>query len=426
MSNEQLHSQGAFVANVFQDNDTFIPSSIKFQKIKKGIAAKRTPVIIRAEQQEYSTNRNKMIRLLMPSNTLYETRAGYLKFDVAIQSTNSTYKRLHWNISSIFQRARIIAGATEIEDVIDYNRIAVILHEVYNPTLATSNMGNAQQGFTTEIKRNALGQTTATYICPLQSGVLGTELLPFDNINTGIILELYLEDPTVCVETDGTNPIINVSNIEFRMERLELDRNYRQFLKDFVIKNGLQLGFHTWRRYVNALPSGKRQDVQILHKSSSLNGMLNLFVNSAQTNNTLINNKLLTWIPLGLQQTQLQINGSIFPDEPIDCQVGERYIPFQNYCRWMNRWNLNGIVDISPPIDAISFADNRFFQIDDFEPYPEHDDIINPFNTLAPNSVIIKRLMFEDLTPVNYQLDTWVQFFQQVEIFTDGSVRVLQ
>jgi hypothetical protein len=426
MSNEQLKQQGAVTAPIFSSEETYIPQSVKFTNIKNALPAKRTPVIIRAEQQAYSSNQNKKMRINLPSNTLYDTRNGYIKFDISISTTGGTYKRIHWNSGSILNRLRVIAGAAEIEGVIDYNRIVNIVNEQYITAQVTASMSGQEMGFGTEVERNALGATNSTMGCYLFSGVFGTELLPFDNIGTGVTLELWLEDGTACVETDGANPVINITNLEFHIERLDLEASYRSYIKSYVARNGLKIGYHTYARYVNAMTTGPRQDFQILHKSSSMNGIANIFVLSTDINNTTVNNRFLNWPRLGMTQTQMQINGAIFPDEPIDTQAANALIPYQMYCRWINRWKLDGNVTIKPPLSHKAFSDNRYVQMDDFEPYPEEDDLINPMTTLNPNSVIIKRLYFNAAIPPNYQLDSWVQYFVQAEIFTDGSVKVLQ
>lgn len=67
-----------------------------------------------------------------------------------------------------------------------------------------------------------------------------------------------------------------------------------------------------------------------------------------------------------------------------------------------------------------------YLTIQNLEPYPEVSDIINPFNTLQNNSTIIKRLNFGGTITANYQLDTWVEYFQQIAISSMGGVTVMR
>ena len=425
-NNDFNNSNIGLAGTEFSGKDKIVPDSIRFKTVKSVVPAKRVPVKIRAEQQQYSSDKNKLCRVILPNNAIYDTRCGYLTFDLQVTVTGGTYKRVHSGIFSIFNRLRILAGSTEIEDLRDYNRIYSILWEILNPALVTGNMGVTSMGFGTQLQRNALATVITQYACPIYSGIFNTELLPFDNLTNQIVLELYIEDPTVCIETDGTLPIITISNIVFHMERLELDTSYRMFIKNYVSSNGLKLGFHTWERYISALTQGINQNITISQRSSSMNGIINLFVDSSTINNTLINDKFLDWLPLTLSTVQDLINGSIYPDEPIDCVSTNRWEAFQMYLRWVQKYAANGIIPIAAPINNTAFAVNRFIQIDDYEPFPELDDVINPFNTLVSTSNIIKKLVFSALIPANFQLDSWIEFFKLICIYQDGSVVVKQ
>jgi hypothetical protein len=418
----------------FASKDKIVPDSIRFKTVKQAIAARRVPVKIRAEQQAYASNTNKLIRIILPNNCIYDTRKGYLTFDLTLVTTGGTYKRLHSGVFSAFNRLRILAGSTEIEDLRDYNRIYCILWEMMNPILVTGNVGVDTLGFGTQAQRNLLGTTTTQYACPVYSGVLNTELLPIDNIKSQLVLEFYLEDPTTCVETDGTNPIIQISNIVYHMERLELDQMFRSKIASYVNTHGLKLGFHTWERYISALTTGAQQNIVISQKSSSINGILNIFVNSGQISNPAINDKYITWPgPQNLAAltsaptfVSTLINGTIYPDEPIDETYANAWEPYNMYLRWIQKWEESGIMPIAPPINSQVFPFDRFVQIDDFEPFPELDDVINPFTTLSNSSNIIKKLVFGGLITANYQLDSWIEFFKQICIYSDGSIQVIQ
>ena len=418
-----LQQVGATLTNTdFSGSTVLVPDSIKFKTIKSALAARRVPIKIRSEQQSYASNNNRLIKIIMPNNTLYDTRSGFITFNLNVTATGASYVRIADGVFSIFQRMRLMADATEVEDIQDYNRLYSILWELTNPTLVTSNIGK-RMGFGTQVQRNAMS-TNFDYIMPLYSGVFNTELLPLENIKAALFLELYLEDPTKCIETDGTNPIISITNINFHIERLELDINYTSYIKSEINSKGLDLGFHTWNRFVSTLSTAPRQDIQINHRSSSVNGILNFFVTSADINNPLINDKFLNWPQMGLQQVQIMVNQTLFPDEPIDTFTAEAAEAYQGYCRWIRRWKLNGLLEIAPPISQQVFFVNRFVQIDDFEPYPELDDVINPFTALNNYATMLKRLYFAAPIASGIQLDSWVEYFQRMIIQANGKVTV--
>lgn len=431
MFGSQLKTTGASLVDTgFENSQVIVPNSLKFTKSRAGLGARRIPIKIRAEQQSYGSSNNNLVRIILPNNNLYDTRNGYLTFDVTLNTTGGTYKRVHTGIFSLFNRFRMVAGSTEIEDIKDYNRIYSALWQMINPAEVTTAIGDQLMGFGTTAQRNALGATTTSYACPIFSGVLNTELLPFDNINSGMFIDFYLERAEACLETDGTAPSFTISNIILCIERLELEQSYRDFIKSYIRKNGLEIGFHTWERYISALTTGATQNLTINHKSSSMNGMLNFLVDSSTLNSPTTNDRFLTWpSDIGgsnLTETSLFINGSIFPDEPIDCLTARKVQPYQMYCRWIMKWKLNGFLQIAPPITNAAFITDKFVQIDDLEAYPEEFDLINPFSTLGNNATLIKKLRFSGVVLANWQLDSWVEYFRRISISTDGTVLVQQ
>ncbi len=172
----------------------------------------------------------------------------------------------------------------------------------------------------------------------------------------------------------------------------------------------------------------------INHKTSSVNGMLNILVNSNDINDPTVNDRFLTWpseTPNGAQwtETNLLINAIPFPDEPIDLVNARKMEPYQAYCRWAMKWNLNGFLQIAPPISNDSFIVSdvgRFLQIDDLEAYPEEPNLINSFTTLNSNSSLIKNLKFSKAIDAGYQMDHWVNYFRQIGLTSGGKIIILQ
>lgn len=180
----QLSNAGAQLTGTnFSDFPFYIPESLQFKPIKQGLAARRIPVKIRDEQQSYSSNSNRLVRIVLPNNAIYDTRAGYLTFTCTVTTTGGTYRRVHSGIFSLFNRLRIIAASTEVEDIRDFNRIYSALWEMLQPNSVTAAIGVDQLGFGTQLARNAK-TPTSDYACPLFSGILNNELLPFDNLKS--------------------------------------------------------------------------------------------------------------------------------------------------------------------------------------------------------------------------------------------------
>lgn len=440
MNLSPLATTGSSLAQTaFAAMPVVVPESLKFQDQKRGLAARRVPVKISAESPTYATNNNKIVRIIFPSSTIFDTRNGYVTFDLTLTKTGGTYARIHSGVFSIFQRLRILSGSTEVELLPDYNRLYAALWEMTNPIDVTGNIGVTRMGFGTQAQRNALGAASSTgYVCPLFSGMLNTELLPFDNFSAPVEIQLILDDAVNFVETDGTNPIVSISNVRFHIERLELDASYRAQLKQYVASHGLTIGFRSWDRVITTLSTGAVQSIPISVRNSSVNGILNFFINSATIGSTTTNDRFITWSPFpsatgsggagdgALVTTQLNINATQFPDEPIDCLNYGRYEAYQMYCRWLMKWKLNGFLPIAPPISSDAFNVNRFVQIDDLEPYPEEGDLINPFSTIMNSTVLQKKQVFNNTIASGWQQDSYVEYYKLINIGVDNSVSVLQ
>ncbi len=429
MSEADLKSRGASLnETVLAKFPMVVPDSVKFPQSKKILQAKRTAVKIRAENQTYASNNNRQMRILFPNNALYDLRSGYVTCDMTITTTGGTYRRLHYGSFSALERLHILFGSAEIEDQRDYNRLQSIVWMSSVLPEITSSMG-INMGFGTQGQRNVWA-TGQNMVIPLYSGVLNSCLWPTHAINGGMIIELYIADPTTCVETDGTVPIITISNLMLHVERLELDPAYMGFVKSWIGAHGLQIGYPCYERYVNALSTGSQQNVTINNKNSSVDGFYNIFVNSATISNTTVFDKFINWTNPGLTQYNMLVNGTIYPDEPIDAVTNNSQECYQIYCRSMGKWKLNGQVSQWPAIPAQYFPQNQFLFIIDMEPFPEMvvdgDSLITPFTTIGNSGTIILNLTFSGVIAANLQVDTWVRYFKQVAIYGNGSVRVLQ
>lgn len=419
-----IEGRNSLDATAFDKFPVYLPPEIKFGEIKKALAASRQPLIVRAELQSNSTDKNRKITIKLPNKEVLDTRKGFLYFDVTLAVTGSTRRRLHSGVQCIFERIVVRAGTTNIYESKDYNRISAILFELMNDIDNTGDIGMAM-GYGTQPERDAAGLVTTRYACPINSGLLASELLPTKDLATAIEIDLYLADPQTIVESDvtGVSAVITVDNVEFHIEKYTFDVNYLNFISEYISTNGLSLGFHEWERHQNTISTATTQNILINDRASSVNGMLNIWLPTATINDMTVNDRLITWTPNNLSTSQVIINSTPFPDEPIDLATGNRWIGYQGYLRWANKFHLSGILDKAAPITSTAYAVNRFVEFDDFEPYPEApDNIINPFSTRDNAANTLKKLTFT-VAPVNtFQLDTWIEKYTQVDIFKNGSI----
>ena len=147
-----LKQAGASIADTeYARFPVVIPKSLKFGTSRQALSARRVLVKTRAETQTYSSNNNRLMRILMYNNALYDTRYGYFEFRASCSATGGTYCRFAQGIFSAFDRFRVIAASSEIEDTRDWNRIYNILWQSSVPALATTNVGVESMGFGTQV-----------------------------------------------------------------------------------------------------------------------------------------------------------------------------------------------------------------------------------------------------------------------------------
>jgi hypothetical protein len=421
-------SEGIYsVGYALRGEEQIIPSSIRFRTLRTALPAKRVPIKIRAEQTSYTSNQNKLIKINFPVNIedLIDTRKGYLTFDTQIATVGGTYVRVQQGIYNIFNRIRLRIGGYELEDIRDYNKIYSLLWEMIQSPDTTANIGYLNMGFGTQYDRNNLsGNNVVTgYTCPVMSGIFTQELLPLGVLKQGLCLELYIEDPTVSLETDSSSQVVTISNIQFHCERLELKKSFQAYVNNYIRTKGLKLGFTSWEHYTNILSAGVNTQIALNHRSSSVSTVINFLLPSSQNNNTLINDRHYTFLKYNLSEASILFEGRLFPDEPYDANSPWSIELYQSYARWINRWTLQGFLLNPPPINIQAFNTSKFFVLFDFEAYPEEVDIINPFNTIRSNNALDMRFKFSTSVPSGMQMDSWVEYYTIIEIYADGMVR---
>jgi hypothetical protein len=402
-----------------------VPTDLLFVAPKLGVPLSRMPVKRRAEQTNYTSLGNNEIIIQFPNDSIYDARRGYITFDLAISVTGGTYKRIAEGIWSIFYRMRTILGF-ELENVFEYNRMYSIFWDAINDARQSSAVARKIMGIGTPTERNIMGATTTHYMMPLLSGFFDQDVLPLNFINNIVQLYLNLGDAATYVETDGTNPQINVSNVLFHFERIVAGNDYVDRIRSTMATSGLKLGFDTYNYYTQILPTGAQSTntITINHKSASIKHFISVFTKAAEVSNPAINDKFRTWLKK-TDQWQLRLNEKLFPEERVRYDDPYSIEQFLIYLNWLNKWNFSGKLNFEPPpITVEEYSADKFLIIVDVNGYPYDKDVINPVG----NDAVATQMQLDinipvALTEVN-RFDTFVCYFRQFVILSDGTARV--
>lgn len=199
-----------------------IPDSIKFATPKQGPPGTRKEFRLPPAASTYATNTDNIVRFFFNNDSVIDFTRGGIAFDLTITAPGATYVRLAQGVWSIFNRVRLTTGV-ELEDIREYGRLHSSLFEMYREPDVGAVLGEVY-GYGTQAERNTWGATAANdYMMPLLAGLFLSGPLPMGIFSQRVQLELYLEDPLRCVETDSAGPVvITLTNVYFHYEVLHL------------------------------------------------------------------------------------------------------------------------------------------------------------------------------------------------------------
>lgn len=368
----------------------------------------------------------------------------------------------------------------------DQSRNAIWMTSTANPTGQKLSTGAAVTAFPATTAGGGGGNYAFT--CPLMSGVLGTQLMPLDAVaKAPLELYLYLAPAQTFIESDlgsavstidsanlyngdsVSGIVVTISNVQIHALRMTFDGAYTRKITDFIKMYGFKLGFHSYVLYQNTLNTSVAQfQATIQARYLSIHNLMHTFQPSSySTFANCYNNKMISFyggasntnsgtgivtttntsaggldlaIFVNPMNTNMQLNGKTFPDEPIVCTSGQvagnspfignvgpnMWEPYADYLRWLIKAKLSAFIPIRPPLDNRTYITNRFIQFDSFDCYPEVADIVNEFNTVQDNVAIIKNWSFNGNAPLNLTLNTWVEFFVRVRIGPSGAIEMWQ
>jgi len=389
-----------------------IPNSLRWPEIKSTIPTKRTETKIKALQQNYSARGNKIIRFYIPNVSFLDFRRGYISFILQTTRTNGTYIRPSNGSWTIFERIRL-KTSVDIEDIRNYNTISTVLYEISTHPEVTATVGKNLYGMGTQAERNLFETTPVRVIMPIPSQFLLSGVIPMQFITERVELELYIDDPINCLETDSTTNDILITDPWLVGEKIDPDPSYTNSVVSSLASTGLNLNFTMWENYINSF-STQKASLNINHRSDSIESIISVMRSDVSVSNPTINDRFYNWSKYNLQQYQLKINGEFEPEEPIDTtgNATQNYIIF---LKWLGKWSGRGIYYNPPNIDNVTYNNSRFLLINDLQAHPD-SGYLNPRSTSHASATMQIDLLLGSVPPTNIRVDSFVQFHTIVTI----------
>jgi hypothetical protein len=336
--------------------------------------------ILRPQDNIYATDGNNIIRFNFPRENM-DMRTGYLEMTVTLRSGPFTFRRLAQGAWSCINRIRTVIGSYE-DEIQYYNRLESLHWFCSIPLEVNSTIGQDLMGIGTIADRNLAGLAEADYVFPTRIGILQQGILPLKTILTptngqNMFIELTLENPLACMETDGANPQITVSNCRWHYHEItSKDGSYEAELSRKILSGETKLGYPSWQVYQNSVINSAN-DLQIPWRGASLNAILTTLVDGNTLNNPLVNDKFITWVKelspgppvCEVFQFQHQINNNWLPQEAI-VTSDNAYRAYLQYLNWQGLWDSRGYMKFPASITLDSFNLDQFVIVGDFYSVP--------------------------------------------------------
>lgn len=314
-----------------------------------------------------------VIRVEFPAQGYVNPLNTTLEFDVALSGSSvaSDSVRFQNGIQSIFQRVRLLYGATPLEDIINYNQVVRCLGE-WTGTTQTGTMDHTSiaEG-TGGVIMGSLGSTSAspglvnvrqTFIQGVGltvsttqgtgpvpnamgaiSNVTGTvtvrryqvnfalglftqdKLIPVKYMASQLAVELTLENPQSCIFVVGTGvgATYAVQNVNLIPEILEFDSSYDASFMRGLQNGGVPIKFSSWHTFIFSLNSSSYANLMIQEHSRSVKA---LFAVQKIAPATYYRDTHATFFDTAagdtsLQNFQFRIGGRYFPGAPVQCST---------------------------------------------------------------------------------------------------------
>jgi hypothetical protein len=400
-----------------------LPNGLKYPELRAAPAGKRRIVRFSPDQQNGYTitsgGTSNIIRFNLPNANIIDFTKGGLAFDLTLTvATPGTYIRVANHVSSIINRV-VIRTSQQLEDIRDYNRLYSIINSMNREPLVGAVLGEVT-GQGTQFQRNVWGATpNKDYIIPLLCGLFLSSPIPMRLFTEQLVLELYIENPQNCIETDGTGIItIGITNLFWHAEKLELSSDVEaMFLGQGM--GYIKFPYKTFIVYNSPILQTGQQDINVPHQSDGIDGIISIMNRTDQASNPTVDDKYNLWPANNITQWYSKINNDFFPEEPI--QAGLDPQAYLSFLRFINKWDFGGVYKNPPVISFTAYSTNKFIMINDYQTF-RNEGLVNDLSTAQSGNQTLIRMTLNGAPPGTTILISYVMITRTIE-FTAGRLR---
>lgn len=396
-----------------------LPESLALNELYKygGVKSRINNYFSAIPESNYTPG--QIIKLQYPME-LIDSRSHSLEFTVTgTPGVGATYTRFNKDIRSIFNRMVIKFGGKTVYETVNQNLLFNILDGTYDYNwedtagLIALGTGNATQRNADFINPNRI---YSVQLYGLSAEFLN-KVLPLNKLQVQMTVELTLEIPSKCIESDGTNPSYTVNNVRMHYASIVPDDNWNNMYNNKVT-SGINYNFVSFDNFqtTTLLPAGTQSSTAILtYRYTSLIAIIMVMRPTANINNLASNDKLNTFNFNNLSEAQVKIGGY---NQPQDRQ---RNVPdsLQMYCETFN------LSMRSAFISATDFGTNSYVLAIPLSKHPrewnDSNGSISGINTSIANNILLD-IQFNTALPANMTADFFALTEQSVIFNANGSI----
>lgn len=400
-----------------------------------GLKVSRYPRLFQPIDQTYAFPvGNGIVRTRLPNDGAYDFRRSMFLVDLTVSVTPAgvgpylAFMNGAWNV---FDRFRLLQQGNVIQERNDYAKCYNLVFLLQSDPTFISQIGPLL-GIDILANRITNAATTSTYSIPIDTGILVSGIVPMNVLNGAIDTEFYMSRPSDCLDTNGTNGQITLSNIQWFVERVA-GAEYESRLMA-MWQSGIRIAFKEWLLFQNPILQ-VAQDLKIGIRRASVDYILSYFTNNDMLMNTDVvttgfPNRQWNWQKLNLLNYQFRINGMVFPDQAVDC-TNNALRAYHMLLNLTNSWELDGLSYDTPNIslDAFNGTDSthgQFLTIGDFRSNPAIEygkqNVVNLFGTQAASQDPQLNVRLGTTPPTSTTMFHFARYTVIATVKRDGSI----
>lgn len=400
-----------------------------------GFKVSRFPRLFQPLDQSYSFPiGNGIVRIRLPNDGAYDFRESMLLVDVTLTNTPALvdpYLALMSGAWNLFDRFRLLQQGNVIQERNDYAKCYNLTFILQADPDYISGIG---QLLGVDILANRITNALAIhrYSIPLDTGILTQGNIPLNVLAGAIDVELYMSLPADCLDTNGTANQITLNNIEWYVDRIA-GAEYETKLAG-IYQAGLRIAFKEMILFQNPVIQ-IAHDLKIGVRRASIDTILSYFTNNDAIRNTDVvasgfMNRQWNWQKLSLRTFQFRINGTVFPDQAVDC-TGRAIRAYHMMLKLTNSWKIDGLCQDSPNIEPDAFngpdaTHGQFLITGDFRancrvPYWEQN-VINLLGTEANSQDVQLNIRLDAPPPASSTIFHFTRYSCISHVHRDGTI----